>query len=127
MHGLGANPQKAHDILKVAMMDKYVALPESHSKWYFDAGLMNSDDKQLADRIHVEGGATWQKYFTRQATRLEAWYAGGQQGQVQFTVVNNIGKEVPYVVWKNPDGQMFKKATGGMIGHHRRVRRVACD
>eukprot|EP00438_Fugacium_kawagutii_P024329 Skav216813 [mRNA] locus=scaffold135:101404:102510:- [translate_table: standard] len=127
MHGLGANPQKAHDILKVAMMDEYVPLPESHGKWYFDAGLMNSDDTQLAGRIHVEGGVTWQKYFARQTTVLEAWYVDGQRGQVQFTVVNNIGKEVPYVVWKDPDGQMFQKSTGGgMIGNPRQVRRVAC-
>jgi hypothetical protein len=51
---------------------------------------------------------------------------GGQTGQVQFKVVNNIGKEVPYVVWKDQSGQMYQKATGGgMIGHHRRVRRVS--
>ena len=63
LQGLGANPQKAHEILKAAMMDQYVPLPASHGKWYFDVGLMNADDKQLADRIHEEGGTTWQKYF----------------------------------------------------------------
>ena len=49
----------------------------------------------------------------------------GQKGQVQFTVMNNIGREVPYVVWKDETGQMLQKATGGgMIGNHRRVRRA---
>ena len=125
LQGLGANPQKAHEILKAAMMDQYVPLPESHGKWYFDVGLMNADDKQLADRIHEEGGTTWQKYLARQATALEAWYLAGQKGQVQFTVMNNIGREVPYVVWKDETGQMLQKATGGgMIGNHRRVRRA---
>ena len=126
MQGLGANPQTAHDILKNAKMDEYVPLPKSHGRWYFDACLMNADDKQRADRIHMEGGTPWQEYLARQATRIETWYLGGQTGQVQFKVVNNIGKEVPYVVWKDQSGQMYQKATGGgMIGHHRRVRRVS--
>ena len=125
MQGLGANPQTAHDILKNAMMDQYVPLPKSHGKWYFDVGLMNSDDKQLADRIHVHAGTTWQQYFARQATKLETWYLSGQTGQVQFTVINNIGKEVRYNVWAQ-SGQMYQKPVGGgMIGHHRQVRRVS--
>ena len=76
-------------------------------------------------QIAFNAGTTWQQYFARQATRLETWYLSGQTGQVQFTVINNIGKEVPYVVWKDQSGQTSQKATGGgMIGHHRRVRRV---
>ena len=125
MQELGADPQKAHDVLKLAMMDSHVPLPDSHSKWYFEATLMNSDDKQLADRIHTEDGTPWQAYFARQSTILEEWYVEGHQGQVEFTVVNNIGKEVPYVVWMDISGQMYQKAVGGgMIGNHRRVRRA---
>ena len=56
MQELGADPQKAHDVLKAALMDNHVPLPDSHSKWYFEATLMNHDDKQLADRIHIEDG-----------------------------------------------------------------------
>ena len=124
MHGLGANPKQAHDMLKAAMMDAFVPLPESHGKWYFDAGLMNSDDQQLADRIHMQDGTAWQQYYARQATALESWFMQGQKGQVHFTVMNNIAKEVPYVVWKDQTGQMYQKAVGGgMIGNHRRVRR----
>ena len=126
MQELGADPQKAHDVLKAALMDNHVPLPDSHSKWYFEATLMNHDDKQLADRIHIEDGTPWQAYFARQCTILEEWYVKGHQGQVEFTVVNNIGKEVPYVAWMDHSGQMYQKAVGGgMIGNHRRILRAS--
>ena len=52
----------------------------------------------------------------------------GHQGEVKFTVVNNIGKEVPYVAWMDDSGQMYQKAVGGgMKGHHRRVRRASTE
>ena len=125
MQELGADPQKAHDVLKSALMDSHVPLPDSHSKWYFEATLMNPDDKQLADRIHTEDGTPWQAYSARQSTILEKWYVKGHQGEVKFTVVNNIGKEAPYVVWMDHSGQMYQKAVGGgMIGNHRRILRA---
>ena len=128
MQELGADPQKAHDVLKLALMDSHVPLPDAHSKWYFEATLMNRDDKQLLDRIHIDGGTPWQAYFARQCTILEKWYVKGHQGEVKFTVVNNIGKEVPYVAWMDDSGQMYQKAVGGgMKGHHRRVRRASTE
>ena len=52
----------------------------------------------------------------------------GHQGEVKFTVVNNIRKEVPYVVWMDHSGQMYQKAVGGgMIGNHRRILRAITE
>ena len=92
--------------------------------WYFDAVKLNSDDKEESSKIRLHQGRRWQQYTARVASKLEKWYANGQQNQVEFTIINNIGKTVPYVVFTE-GGNMYQKAVGGgMIGNAREVWRA---
>ncbi|CAK9051787.1 unnamed protein product [Durusdinium trenchii] len=124
LQAYGSDVTAAHDHLMEAGLDHSVKLPANHAKWYFDAVELNADDKQLSSRICLYNGRHWQEYFARQATVMEKWYKGGQQGKCQFTVVNNIGKKVPYVVFAS-EGKIYQKAVGGgMIGNSREVWRA---
>ena len=126
MQAWGTDVSMAHEQLMAAGLDSAVPLPPGHPKWYFDAGILNADDKQLSTRLRIQDGCQWQQYFARQATLLENWYEHGRQGQAKYTVINNIGVHVPYVVFATASGEMYQKAVGGgMIGNLRRVWRAA--
>ena len=126
MHGLGANPTAAHEqLLQAGLGPETLKLPEAHPKWFFDASIKNDDDKQMSERVEVHDGLTWQRYYARESTLLEQWYTSGHEGELEFTVVNNLEEHTTYVVSYDA-GCMWQKPLGNtMIGHLRQVLRQA--